>query len=177
MTALPVVETQEGDVSAYIPTNVISITDGQLFFSASLFNSGIRPAINVGISVSRVGSAAQPKLMKQVAGQLKLQLAQFTELQAFSQFASDLDANTQNLLTRGTQLQELLKQSPGQPYSVLQQVAIIYTGTRTDYLNAVVMGSIAEAKNALVEQFNDRSPLAAADLGSLDTIEEELQDQ
>ncbi len=94
MTALPIVETQEGDVSAYIPTNVISITDGQLFFSASLFNEGFRPAINVGISVSRVGSAAQPKIMKQVAGQLKLQLAQFSELQAFAQFASDLDAVT-----------------------------------------------------------------------------------
>ena len=137
MTALPIVETQEGDVSAYIPTNVISITDGQLFFSASLFNEGIRPAINVGISVSRVGSAAQPKIMKQVAGQLKLQLAQFTELQAFAQFASDLDASTQRLLLRGTQLRELLKQSPGQPYSVLQQVALIYTGTRTDYLEHV----------------------------------------
>jgi proton translocating ATP synthase F1 alpha subunit len=117
MTALPIVETQEGDVSAYIPTNVISITDGQLFFSASLFNEGIRP----GISVSRVGSAAQPKIMKQVAGQLKLQLAQFTELQAFAQFASDLDASTQRLLLRGTQLRELLKQAPGQPYSVLHQ--------------------------------------------------------
>jgi F-type H+/Na+-transporting ATPase subunit alpha len=131
MTALPIVETQEGDVSAYIPTNVISITDGQLFFSASLFNEGIRPAINLGISVSRVGSAAQPKIMKQVAGQLKLQLAQFTELQAFAQFASDLDASTQRLLLRGTQLRELLKQAPGQPYSVLQQVALIYIGTRT----------------------------------------------
>lgn len=113
MTALPIVETQEGDVSAYIPTNVISITDGQLFFSANLFNEGIRPAINVGISVSRVGSAAQPKIMKQVAGQLKLQLAQFSELQAFSQFASDLDEATQRQLARGSQLRELLKQAPG----------------------------------------------------------------
>jgi F-type H+-transporting ATPase subunit alpha len=137
MTALPIVETQEGDVSAYIPTNVISITDGQLFFSANLFNEGIRPAINIGISVSRVGSAAQPKIMKQVAGQLKLQLAQFTELQAFAQFASDLDASTQRLLLRGTQLRELLKQAPGHPYSVLQQVVLIYTGTRTDYLEQI----------------------------------------
>jgi len=176
MTALPVIETQEGDVSAYIPTNVISITDGQLFFSAALFNSGIRPAINVGISVSRVGSAAQLKIMKQVAGQLKLQLAQFTELQAFSQFASDLDANTQKLLIRGNQLQELLKQSPGQPYSVLQQVALIYTGTRTDSLNAFDMGKLPEVKQLLVEKFNDRSPLAASNLGSLDDVEEELQE-
>lgn len=177
MTALPVVETQEGDVSAYIPTNVISITDGQLFFSAVLFNSGIRPAINVGISVSRVGSAAQPKIMKQVAGQLKLQLAQFTELQAFSQFASDLDASTQKVLIRGNQLREFLKQSPGQPYSVLQQVALIYTGTRTDYLNDVEMSQIPEVKQLLLEKFNDRSPLAAANAGSLDDIEDELQEQ
>ena len=149
MTALPVVETQEGDVSAYIPTNVISITDGQLFFSASLFNEGIRPAINVGISVSRVGSAAQPKIMKQVAGQLKLQLAQFTELQAFSQFASDLDASTQKLLLRGSQLRELLKQSPGQPCSVLQQVALIYTGTRTDRSRLTQLHSVVHFGQSL----------------------------
>jgi len=131
MTALPIVETQEGDVSAYIPTNVISITDGQLFFSAVLFNSGLRPAINVGISVSRVGSAAQPKIMKQVAGQLKLQLAQFAELQAFAQFASDLDASTQKQLARGQRLREILKQPPSKPNSVAQQIALIYAGTRT----------------------------------------------
>ena len=161
MTALPVVETQEGDVSAYIPTNVISITDGQLFFSASLFNEGIRPAINIGISVSRVGSAAQPKIMKQVAGQLKLQLAQFTELQAFSQFASDLDASTQKLLLRGSQLRELLKQSPGQPYSVLQQVSLIYTGTRTDYLEDIPLNSVQVTKLKLVEHFGQASSLAS----------------
>merc|ERR1711998_445335 len=109
MTALPIIETQAGDVSAYIPTNVISITDGQIFLSGDLFNSGIRPAINVGISVSRVGSAAQIKAMKQVAGKLKLELAQFAELEAFSQFASDLDAATQNQLARGQRLRELLK--------------------------------------------------------------------
>ena len=156
MTALPIVETQEGDVSAYIPTNVISITDGQLFFSANLFNEGMRPAINVGISVSRVGSAAQPKIMKQVAGQLKLQLAQFTELQAFAQFASDLDAATQRRILRGTQLRELLKQSPGQPYTVLQQVALIYTGTRTNLLDAIPLTKLPSVKMKLVEQFNDR---------------------
>ena len=118
MTALPVVETQEGDVSAYIPTNVISITDGQIFLSADIFNSGIRPAINVGISVSRVGSAAQPKAMKQVAGKLKLELAQFAELEAFSQFASDLDQATQNQLARGQRLRELLKQPQSSPLSL-----------------------------------------------------------
>lgn len=128
MTALPIVETQAGDVSAYIPTNVISITDGQIFLSADIFNSGIRPAINVGISVSRVGSAAQIKAMKQVAGKLKLELAQFAELEAFSQFASDLDQATQNQLARGTRLRELLKQSQSSPLVVSDQIAIIYTG-------------------------------------------------
>jgi len=128
MTALPIVETQAGDVSAYIPTNVISITDGQVFLSADIFNSGIRPAINVGISVSRVGSAAQIKAMKQVAGTLKLELAQFAELEAFSQFASDLDQATQNQLARGVRLRELLKQSQSAPLGVDEQVATIYTG-------------------------------------------------
>ena len=128
MTALPVIETQAGDVSAYIPTNVISITDGQIFLSGDLFNSGIRPAINVGISVSRVGSAAQIKAMKQVAGKLKLELAQFAELEAFSQFASDLDAATQNQLARGVRLRELLKQQQNSPLAVNEQIALIYAG-------------------------------------------------
>lgn len=129
MTALPIVETQEGDVSAYIPTNVISITDGQIFLSADIFNSGIRPAINIGISVSRVGSAAQSKAMKKVAGQLKLELAQFAELEAFSQFSSDLDQTTQNQLARGQRLRELLKQPQASPLSLCEQVATIYAGT------------------------------------------------
>ncbi|NJM76817.1 MAG: F0F1 ATP synthase subunit alpha [Acaryochloridaceae cyanobacterium RU_4_10] len=129
MTALPIVETQAGDVSAYIPTNVISITDGQIFLSSDLFNSGLRPAINAGISVSRVGSAAQIKAMKQVAGKLKLELAQFAELEAFAQFASDLDKATQNQLARGQRLRELLKQSQYSPIPVEEQVAVIYAGT------------------------------------------------
>jgi len=141
MTALPIIETQGGDVSAYIPTNVISITDGQVFLSADLFNSGIRPAINVGISVSRVGSAAQIKAMKQVAGTLKLELAQFAELEAFSQFASDLDQATQNQLARGVRLRELLKQAQSQPLSVAQQVATIYTGTQ-GYLDDLQVGQV-----------------------------------
>ena len=136
MTALPVVETQEGDVSAYIPTNVISITDGQIFLSADIFNAGIRPAINVGISVSRVGSAAQPKAMKQVAGKLKLELAQFAELEAFSQFASDLDQATQNQLARGQRLRQLLKQAQSAPLSLEDQVAGIYAGTN-GYLDTI----------------------------------------
>ena len=128
MTALPIIETQAGDVAAYIPTNVISITDGQIFLSGDLFNAGIRPAINVGISVSRVGSAAQIKAMKQVAGKLKLELAQFAELEAFSQFASDLDQATQNELARGQRLREMLKQAQNAPIPVEEQVCVIYTG-------------------------------------------------
>jgi F-type H+-transporting ATPase subunit alpha len=129
MTALPIIETEAGDVSAYIPTNVISITDGQIFLSKDLFNSGIKPAIDVGISVSRVGSAAQIKAMKQVAGKLKLELAQFAELEAFSQFASDLDKATLQQLARGQRLRELLKQPQSSPKSVEEQVALIYAGT------------------------------------------------
>nr|YP_008082407.1 ATP synthase CF1 alpha chain [Taiwania flousiana]AGL11253.1 ATP synthase CF1 alpha chain [Taiwania flousiana]AVR43479.1 ATP synthase CF1 alpha chain [Taiwania cryptomerioides]QJE36998.1 ATP synthase CF1 alpha subunit [Taiwania flousiana] len=129
LTALPIVETQAGDVSAYIPTNVISITDGQIFLSADLFNAGIQPAINVGLSVSRVGSAAQMKAMKQVAGKLKLELAQLAELEAFAQFASDLDKATQDQLARGQRLRELLKQSQSDPLTVEEQIAMIYTGT------------------------------------------------
>jgi F-type H+/Na+-transporting ATPase subunit alpha len=128
MTALPIIETQAGDVSAYIPTNVISITDGQIFLSSDLFNAGFRPAINAGISVSRVGSAAQTKAMKKVAGKLKLELAQFAELEAFAQFASDLDAATQSQLARGQRLREILKQPQNSPLSVAEQVALVYAG-------------------------------------------------
>ncbi|QNI59684.1 ATP synthase alpha chain [Synechococcus sp. BIOS-U3-1] len=130
MTALPIIETQAGDVSAYIPTNVISITDGQVFLSSDLFNSGLRPAINVGISVSRVGGAAQTKAIKKIAGTLKLELAQFDELAAFSQFASDLDAATQKQLGRGKRLRELLKQPQFSPLILAEQVAIVYAGVK-----------------------------------------------
>ncbi|WP_320673976.1 F0F1 ATP synthase subunit alpha [Prochlorococcus sp. MIT 1341] len=130
MTALPIIETQAGDVSAYIPTNVISITDGQIFLSSDLFNSGLRPAINVGISVSRVGGAAQTKAIKKIAGTLKLELAQFDELAAFSQFASDLDEATQNQLGRGKRLRELLKQPQFAPLNLAEQVAIVYAGVK-----------------------------------------------
>jgi F-type H+-transporting ATPase subunit alpha len=130
MTALPIIETQAGDVSAYIPTNVISITDGQVFLSSDLFNSGLRPAINVGISVSRVGGAAQTKAIKKIAGTLKLELAQFDELAAFSQFASDLDAATQKQLARGKRLRELLKQPQFSPLILAEQVAIVYAGVK-----------------------------------------------
>lgn len=157
MTALPIVETQAGDVSAYIPTNVISITDGQIFLSADLFNAGIRPAINVGISVSRVGSAAQIKAMKQVAGKLKLELAQFAELEAFAQFASDLDKATQNQLARGQRLRELLKQSQSAPLSVEEQVATIYTGVN-GYLDVLETGQVKKFLVQLREYLTTNKP-------------------
>jgi F-type H+-transporting ATPase subunit alpha len=150
MTALPIIETEAGDVSAYIPTNVISITDGQIFLSKDLFNSGIKPAIDVGISVSRVGSAAQIKAMKQVAGKLKLELAQFAELEAFSQFASDLDKATIAQLERGKRLRELLKQPASSPKSVEVQVALIYAGTN-GYLDEVPLTSITSFGQGLEE--------------------------
>ena len=150
MTALPIIETEAGDVSAYIPTNVISITDGQIFLSKDLFNSGIKPAIDVGISVSRVGSSAQIKAMKQVAGKLKLELAQFAELEAFSQFASDLDKATLKQLARGSRLRELLKQPQNSPKSVEEQVALIYAGTN-GYLDELALSLVKPFASMLQE--------------------------
>jgi F-type H+/Na+-transporting ATPase subunit alpha len=143
MTALPIIETQAGDVSAYIPTNVISITDGQVFLSSDLFNSGLRPAINVGISVSRVGGAAQTKAIKKIAGTLKLELAQFDELAAFSQFASDLDAATQAQLARGKRLREILKQPQFSPLNLAEQVAVVYAGVK-GLIDEVPVDSVVE---------------------------------
>jgi F-type H+/Na+-transporting ATPase subunit alpha len=141
LTALPVIETQANDVSAYIPTNVISITDGQIFLETDLFFQGIRPAVNVGISVSRVGSSAQIKAMKQVAGSIKLELAQYREMAAFAQFGSDLDAATQRLLNRGSRLTELLKQPQFSPLPVEEEVVSIYTGVK-GYLDRLPVGDI-----------------------------------
>jgi F-type H+-transporting ATPase subunit alpha len=157
ITALPIIETQAGDVSAYIPTNVISITDGQIFLSADLFNSGLRPAINVGISVSRVGSAAQPKAIKQVAGKLKLELAQFAELEAFAQFASDLDEATQRQLARGSRLRELLKQAQNSPLSTENQVAVIYAGTN-GYLDSLNVSQVRPFLRGLQDYLSSRVP-------------------
>jgi F-type H+-transporting ATPase subunit alpha len=157
MTALPIVETQAGDVAAYIPTNVISITDGQVFLSADIFNSGIRPAINVGISVSRVGSAAQIKAMKQVAGKLKLELAQFAELEAFAQFSSDLDAATQSQLARGVRLRELCKQAQASPLVVADQVATIYAGVN-GYLEPIAVSDVRKFLTGLREYINTNKP-------------------
>ena len=157
LTALPVIETQAGDVSAYIPTNVISITDGQIFLETELFFKGIRPAVNVGLSVSRVGSAAQIKAMKQVAGRIKLELAQYREMAAFSQFSSDLDASTQRLLQRGARLTELLKQPQFSPMAVEEQVLVIFAGTR-GYLDAIEVGKVGEFERRLVSEMRAREP-------------------
>ncbi len=150
LTALPVIETQAGDVSAYIPTNVISITDGQIFLETELFYKGIRPAVNVGISVSRVGSAAQIKAMKKVAGSIKLELAQYREMAAFAQFASDLDASTQRLLSRGARLTQLLKQPQFAPFPVEEQVVSIYAGVR-GYLDGVAETDVPRFEGALLD--------------------------
>ncbi len=150
LTALPIIETQAGDVSAYIPTNVISITDGQIFLETGLFFKGIRPAINVGLSVSRVGSAAQIKAMKQVAGTIKLELAQYREMEAFAQFASDLDASTQKLLARGARLTQLLKQPQYSPLPVEEQVVSIYAGTR-GYLDTIAVDAVTEYEQRMLE--------------------------
>ncbi|MBM0741410.1 F0F1 ATP synthase subunit alpha [Phormidium sp. CLA17] len=157
MTALPIVETQAGDVSAYIPTNVISITDGQIFLSSDLFNSGLRPAVNPGISVSRVGSAAQTKAMKKVAGKVKLELAQFDDLQAFAQFASDLDKATQNQLARGQRLREILKQPQFSPLSVGDQVAAIYAGIN-GYLDDLPVDKVTVFLKGLREYLAGSAP-------------------
>jgi F-type H+-transporting ATPase subunit alpha len=157
MTALPIVETQAGDVSAYIPTNVISITDGQIFLSSDLFNSGIRPAINVGISVSRVGSSAQTKAIKKVAGKVKLELAQFDELEAFAQFASDLDKATQDQLARGARLRELLKQPQYSPLSLPEQVTIMYAGIN-GFLDEVPVDRVTSFTKGLREYMRTNKP-------------------
>jgi len=166
LTALPVIETQAGDVSAYIPTNVISITDGQIFLETDLFYRGIRPAVNVGLSVSRVGSAAQIKAMKQVAGRIKLELAQYREMAAFAQFASDLDAATQRLLARGARLTELLKQPQFSPMPVEEQVISIYAGVR-GYLDRITIGEIGRFERQLLSEIKSKAP------GILDAIRTE----
>jgi F-type H+/Na+-transporting ATPase subunit alpha len=150
LTALPIIETQAGDVSAYIPTNVISITDGQIFLESSLFNSGVRPAINVGISVSRVGGNAQVKAMKKIAGTLKVDQAQYRELEAFSKFGSDLDASTLAILNKGAKNVEILKQGQYAPVPVEKQIAIIYCGTM-GLLKDVPVNKVKEFENEYLE--------------------------
>jgi F-type H+-transporting ATPase subunit alpha len=157
LTALPIIETQAGDVSAYIPTNVISITDGQIFLETELFYKGVRPAINVGLSVSRVGSAAQIKAMKQVAGSLKLELAQYREVAAFAQFGSDLDAATQQLLNRGEKLTELLKQKQYVPIPAEEQVCILYAGVR-GFLDKLQTSEIGRFEELYLSAIKSKAP-------------------
>src|SRR5690606_35547686 len=154
LTALPIVETQAGDVSAYIPTNVISITDGQIFLETGLFYQGVRPAVNVGLSVSRVGSSAQTKAMKSVAGSIKLELAQYREMAAFAQFGSDLDAATQRLLNRGARLVELLKQPQYSPLTNAEQVIVIYAGTH-GYLDKITVNDVTKFERGLLRHLRN----------------------
>ena len=172
LTALPVIETQAGDVSAYIPTNVISITDGQIFLETELFYKGIRPAINVGLSVSRVGSAAQLKAMKQVAGTLKLELAQYCEVAAFAQFGSDLDAATQYLLNRGARLTEMLKQGQFQPMVIEKQVVVVYAATK-GYLDKMNVSDIESFEQKLLKEID---PEILKTISEQRTISDSLND-
>ena len=176
LTALPVIETQAGDVSAYIPTNVISITDGQIFLETELFFKGIRPAVNVGLSVSRVGSAAQIKAMKQVAGKIKLELAQYREMAAFAQFASDLDASTQALLARGARLTELLKQPQFKPVPVEEQVLAIFAGTR-GYLDKVAVNKVGEFERQMLSEIKASKPEIVAAIRNDREIKKATEEQ
>ena len=174
LTALPIIETQAGDVSAYIPTNVISITDGQIFLETELFNQGIRPAVNVGLSVSRVGSAAQTKAMKKVAGSIKLELAQYREMAAFAQFGSDLDASTQRLLNRGSKLTELLKQKQYSPISVGEQVICVFCGVK-GYLDDIDLKDINEFENQILAKCKSENPEILDTINKSGKLEEETE--
>jgi F-type H+-transporting ATPase subunit alpha len=173
LTALPIIETQAGDVSAYIPTNVISITDGQIYLEPSLFFAGVRPAINVGLSVSRVGGSAQVKAMRQVAGTMRLDMAQFRELEAFAAFGSDLDAATQRQLTRGQRLVEILKQPQYQPLSMEKQVTILYAGTR-GFLDKFPADTVTKYEAGLYTFIEERYPQVFSQLKEKLTIDDEL---
>jgi len=174
LTALPIIETQAGDVSAYIPTNVISITDGQIFLETELFNQGIRPAVNVGLSVSRVGSAAQTKAMKKVAGSIKLELAQYREMAAFAQFGSDLDASTQKLLNRGSKLTELLKQDQYSPMPVAQQVVAVFSGVR-GFLDDVELKNIKETERKVYEEVKSKAPEILDSINNTGNLDENVE--
>jgi F-type H+-transporting ATPase subunit alpha len=176
LTALPIIETQAGDVSAYIPTNVISITDGQIFFETDLFNSGVRPAVNVGLSVSRVGFAAAIKATKQVGSTLKLDLAQYRELAAFSQFGSDLDKVTQNQLNRGARLTELLKQPQFKPLSAAQQIAILYAGTQ-GLLDDVDVKDLRAFEDGLYPYLESSAPTILTDISTKKALDDNLRKQ
>ncbi len=176
LTALPIVETQANDVSAFIPTNVISITDGQIFLETDLFFQGIRPAVNVGLSVSRVGSAAQTKAMKKVAGRIKLELAQYREMAAFAQFASDLDASTQRLLARGARLTELLKQGERKPMTMEEQVCVIYAGVN-GYLDGIPVAKVGRYEEELKHELADKGQAIMASVRETGDLKEDTEKQ
>jgi F-type H+-transporting ATPase subunit alpha len=172
LTALPIIETQAGDVSAYIPTNVISITDGQIFLETDLFFKGVRPAVNVGLSVSRVGSAAQIKAMKQVAGSIKLELAQYREMESFAQFGSDLDAATQRLLARGQRLTELLKQDQYAPLVVEEEVVVIFAGVK-GYLDSIETKQVRRFEKTFLSEMHSKHQ----DLLDAIRVEQKISDE
>ena len=174
LTALPIIETQAGDVSAYIPTNVISITDGQIFLETDLFNSGVRPAVNPGISVSRVGSAAQIKAMKKVSGSLKLAYSQYRELQAFSQFGSDLDKDTKKRLAQGERIVEVLKQNRSEPISVEHQVVIIYAVVN-DYLREIPIKYILDFQRDLFDYIDSSHPDIVKSINEAKDLDEDTE--
>ena len=176
LTALPVIETQEGDVSAYIPTNVISITDGQIYLDTNLFNGGVRPAVDVGLSVSRVGGSAQIKAMKKIAGKLRLDLAQFRELEAFAKFASDLDDATAAQITRGRRMVEILKQNQYVPMSTANQVLIIYAASQ-GYLDDVELESVKDFEVGLLEHFASKSPECIKEIDDTGNIGDDLAEK
>ena len=176
LTALPVIETQANDVSAYIPTNVISITDGQIFLETDLFYKGIRPAVNVGLSVSRVGSAAQVKAMKQVAGSIKLELAQYREMEAFAQFASDLDASTQQLLARGARLTEVLKQGQFSPYAMEEQVVSLFCGVN-GYLDGIEVRDVVRFEQAMLDSIHEKGADILAAIRADEAVSEETEEK
>ena len=174
LTALPIIETQAGDISAYIPTNVISITDGQIFLETNLFNSGVRPAINVGLSVSRVGGAAQIKATKQVAGTLRLDLAQYRELQAFSQFASDLDETSRKQLERGQRMVEVLKQPPYSPLAIEKQVVVVFAGAK-GFLDDIPVNRVVEFENELYPFIEAKYPKIFEEIRSKKALDKDLE--
>jgi F-type H+-transporting ATPase subunit alpha len=174
LTALPIIETQGGDVSAFIPTNVISITDGQIFLETNLFNQGIRPAINVGLSVSRVGSSAQTKAMKKVSGSMKLELAQYREMAAFAQFGSDLDASTQKLLNRGSKLTELLKQKQYSPMTVAEQVISVFCGVK-GYLDDLDLKDVSSFETKIIEKCKSEKPEILEAISKSGKLEEDTE--
>ena len=176
LTALPIIETQAGDISAYIPTNVISITDGQIFLQTELFNSGVRPAVDSGLSVSRVGSSAQTKAMKKVSSSLKLELAQYNEMLSFSQFGSDLDANTKKILDHGARLTELLKQGQYQPMTMVDQVLSLFS-SKQGFLDKVDAENVKDFEKSMLHFFHEKHPDLVKEIDTTNDLSDELQEK